>query len=133
MTETSNGELATLLDEVRRELGETVDELDRTRAAHRRVESVLLVLLDNLPVSVVVLDDDLVVRAASKAAEASWGATVGAHASGLEALDSPGVVETCRTSFEAGHVAPGSVPEGFGAAMVEEPGTGIRYVAAWAG
>lgn len=133
MTTADVSELATLLDEVRRELGETVDELDRSRAAHRRVESVLLVVLEHVPVPIVVLDDELRVRAASKSAEAAWGASLDAHASGVDDLDGGGVVEAARAAFEAGHRAPHTVPEGFGMAMIEEPGTGVRYVAAWAG
>lgn len=133
MTEVEPAELATLLDEVRRELGETVDELDRSRTAHRRVESLLLALLDHVPVPIVVLDDELRVRAVSKQAESVWGASIDGHVGGLEELDGGGVVEACRTAFEVGHVAPSTIPEGFGLAMVEEPGTGVRYVAAWRG
>jgi PAS domain-containing protein len=133
MTDLEPAELASLLDEVRRELDETVDDLDRSRAAHRRVESLLLALLDHVPVPVVVVDEDLKVRAAGAAAEAAWGATLDGPLSALGALEGAGVPDACRAAFQVGHLAAGSVPGGFGAAMIDEPGTGMRYIAVWAG
>jgi PAS domain-containing protein len=128
LTEVDAAELAELLDDVRRELGDAVDELDRSRAAHRTVESLLLALLEHVPVPIVVVDRDLRVRAASAEAERQWGV----------ALDRPflgtdGLAEACRAAAEAGYVAAGSIPEGYGAAMLDEPGTGERYIAAWRG
>lgn len=133
MTDLSQTELVTLLDEARRELGATVDELDRSRAAHRRVESLLLAVLDHVPMPFLVVDEELRVRAASATAESSWRATLDGPLSGLDALHAAGVDAVCRAAFEAGHIAAGAVPEGFGAALVEEPGTGVRYIAVWAG
>lgn len=133
MTDLDRSELTALLDDVRRELADAVDELDRTHAAHRRVESLLLVLLDHLPVATVVVDEELRVRAASAAAELSWGATIDGLVSGLDALDGPGVVGALRAALEAGHLPAGALPSGFGGALVTEPGTGIRYIAVWAG
>lgn len=133
MTDLHRAELTALLDDVRRELADAVDELDRTRAAHRRVESLLLALLEHLPIATVVVDEELRVRAASSAAESSWGASIDAPVSGIDALDDAGVVAALRAGFETGHVPAGSVPAGFGAALVSEPGTGVRYIAVWAG
>jgi PAS domain-containing protein len=133
MTEVDDSELATLLDDVRRELGVAVDELERSRAAHRAVESMLLAVLEHVPVPLVIVDGELRVRAASSAAEAAWGATVDAPVSGLDELDDNGVVDACRSAVEIGHVAASSLPEGFGAALLDEPGTSARYVVVWSG
>ena len=128
MTDLDAGELAALLDDVRRELGETVDELDRTRVAHRAVESLLLAVLEHVPVPVVVVDADVRVRAVSAAAERHWGAALDRPLVGVDGLG-----DACRACFDAGYVAPESIPDGYGAAMLEEPGTGVRYIAAWRG
>ena len=133
MTEVDEGELAAVLDDVRRELGEVVDELDRSRDAHRRVESLLLAVLEHVPTPVAVLDADLRVQAASAAAEEAWGAVLDRPVAGLETFDDSGLSDSVRAAFDAGYVAAGSVPDGFGAAMLEEPGTGVRYIAVWAG
>ena len=133
MPEVEDGELAALLDDVRRELGEVVDELDRSRDAHRRVESLLLAVLEHVPVPVVVVDSDLRVRAASAAAESMWAATLDRPIAGLDAFEGSGLGSALRAAFDAGYVAAGSVPGGFGAAMLEEPGTGARYIAVWGG
>jgi nitrogen fixation/metabolism regulation signal transduction histidine kinase len=133
VTDVEGGELAALLDDVRRELGQVVDELDRSRDAHRHVESLLLAVLEHVPVPVVVVDQELRVRAASTAAESAWGATLDRPVAGLDAFDGSGLNGALRAWFDAGYVAAGSVPDGFGAAMLEEPGTGVRYIAAWAG
>lgn len=131
MTDVEPADLASLLDEVRRELGTTVDELDRSRAAHRRVESLLLAVLDHVPVPIVVLDDELRVRAVSAAAERAWGATVDAPASAVDELG--GAVETCRQAFELGYLSDPAVGADLHAAMLDEPGTGARYIAVWPG
>jgi hypothetical protein len=131
LSDVESGELRALLDDLRRELGEVVDELDRSRAAHRRVESLLLAVLDNVPTPIIVLDDSLRVRAASASATATWHVSLDAMATGVEELDRGGVVEACRAAFESGHVTSGSMPVGYGAAMIEEPGTGVRYITVW--
>ena len=128
MTDLDAGELAELLDDVRRELGDAVDELDRSRAAHRRVESLLLAVLEHVPVPLVVVDRDLRVRAASAEAEREWGVTLDRPFLGAD-----GLADACQAAVDAGYVAAGSVPDGHGAAMLEEPGTGVRYIAAWRG
>lgn len=133
VTDIDVAELTSLLDDVRRELGDAVEELDRARVAHRTVESLLLAVLDHVPVSVVVVDERLRVRAASSAADRAWGASVDAAMSGLDALDDAGVVDACREAFETGHLTSASIPAGFGAAMLDEPGTDARYVVVWAG
>jgi PAS domain-containing protein len=133
MTEVDENELTTLLDDVRRELGEAVDDLERSRAAHRAVESMLLAVLEHVPVPLVIVDGELRVRAASAAAEEAWGASVDAPVSRLDELDDAGVVDVCRAAIESGHVAASSVPAGFGAALLDEPGTSARYVVVWSG
>ena len=133
MTEVDEGELAAVLDDVRRELGEVVDELDRSRDAHRRVESLLLAVLEHVPTPVAVVDSELRVQAASAAAEESWGTVLDRPVLGLEAFEGNGLGDAVRAAFDAGYIAAGSVPAGFGAAMLEEPGTGVRYIAVWAG
>jgi nitrogen fixation/metabolism regulation signal transduction histidine kinase len=131
--EVEDGELAALLDDVRRELGEVVDELDRSRDAHRRVESLLLAVLEHVPVPVVVVDHELRVRAASAAAESQWGATIDRPIGGLDAFDRAGLSDTVRAGLDAGHVPVTAVPDGFGAAVLDEPGTGNRYITVWRG
>ena len=126
-------ELAALLDDVRRELGDAVDDLARSQAAHRRVESLLLAVLEHVPVAIVVVDAELRVRAVSAAAEQAWGATLDRPLSGLDTLDDAGLVEAVRAAFDTGHVTDASLPDGFRAALVDEPGTGARYIAIWAG
>jgi PAS domain-containing protein len=129
----SDLELASLLDDVRRELGDAVEDLARSRAEHRRVESLLLAVLEHVPVPIIVVDAELRVRAVGAAAEQAWGATLDRPLSSLDALDHAGLVEAVRTAFDAGHVQAASLPDGFGAALIEEPGTGARYIAIWAG
>ena len=133
MTEVEEGELATVLDDVRRELGAVVDDLDRSRDAHRRVESLLLAVLEHVPTAVAVVDADLRVQAASAAAEAAWGTVLDRPVAGLTTFDDSGLADAIRAAFDAGYVATGSIPDGFGAALLEEPGTGVRYIAVWAG
>ena len=133
MTELDDGGLAELLDDVRRELGEVVDELDRSRDAHRKVESLLLAVLEHVPTPLAVVDAELRVRATSAAAESAWGTVLDRPVAGLDTFDGNGLGTALRSAFEAGYVAAGSVPDGYGAAMLEEPGTGVRYIAVWAG
>lgn len=133
VTDVDAGSLVPLLDDIRRELSDVVDELDRTRVAHRRVESLLLAVLDHVPVPVVVVDQELQVRAVSAAAEQAWAATLARPMSEAGPLDDQRVTEVCRTALATGHVTPDAVPEGFGAAVLEEPGTAARYVVVWAG
>lgn len=131
MSTTESGELVELVDQLRQELAAAVDELDRARDAHRRVESLLLALLEHVPVPLVVVDRELRVRAATAAAEGAWGADLDRPLSALEGLDA-GVVAACRTGVEQGIVRPGDVPDGYGVALLSEPGTGERYATAWA-
>lgn len=131
MTEVGVDSVAELLDDVRMELTAAVDELERSRASHRRVESLLLAILEHVPVPVVVIDDGIRLRAVSAAAESAWDASLEAPASSVEALHEAGLPEMARTALEAGHVDRSVVPDGFGAALLEEPGTGQRYVVVW--
>ena len=129
----SDLDLASLLDDVRRELAAAVDDLARSRAEHRKVESLLLAVLEHVPVPLVVVDPELRVRAVAAAAEQAWGATLDRPLSALDTLDDAGLVGAVRAAFETGHVDQDAVPAGFGAAIVEEPGTAARYIAIWAG
>ena len=129
----SDLDLASLLDDVRRELGETADDLARSQAEHRKVESLLLAVLEHVPVPRVVVDADLRVRAVSATAEQAWGATLDRPLSALDTLDDAGLVESVRAAFDTGHVVDAAIPDGFGAALVDEPGTGMRYIAVWSG
>lgn len=131
MTELGLDSVAGLLDDVRMELAAAVEELERSRAAHRRVESVLLAILEHVPIPVVVIDDGIRLRAVSSAAESAWGASLEAPASSVEALHDAGLPEMARTALETGHVDQSAVPGGFGAALLEEPGTAQRYVVVW--
>jgi PAS domain-containing protein len=123
--------LAALLDECRAELTAAVDELERSRAAHRTVESLLLAVLDHVPVPFVVVDAEGRLRAVSAAAQETWGAQLGDLAAGVRPLGDAGVPELCRVAVEAGHVPAATVPPGFDAALLHEPGTDTRYVAVW--
>lgn len=122
-------DLAELLDELRSELGAAVDELERTRAAHRSVETVLSAVLDHVPTPVVVVDDELRVRAFSAAAEAAWDVRLDVAASSSDTLHGAGVVEALRPAFGAGRVD--ELPPPFAAVVVVEPGTDARYAVVW--
>src|SRR3990170_5234168 len=98
MTDLDPDALTALLDEVRRELGAAVEELERSRAGHRQAESLLLAVLDNVPTPVVVVDHDQRVPAASAAAEGAWGSRLDAPLSAVEALREAGLDETCRVA-----------------------------------
>jgi nitrogen fixation/metabolism regulation signal transduction histidine kinase len=130
VTEVDTESLAELLDDCRTELAAAVDDLERTRAAHRTVESLLLAVLDHVPTALVVVDAEGRVRAASARAASAWGAQVGDLAGGVPTLGAAGLAETCRRSIEAGRVD-GAVPDGFGAAVLDEPGTNQRYAIVW--
>lgn len=131
MTEVERPELASLLDDVRRELGATVDELDRSRAAHRRAESLLLAVLEHVPAPIVVVDEELRVRAASAEAERCWGTTLDVPVSAVPALSA--AADRCRAAFEDGDGVPPTLGDHLRAATIDEPGTSNRYIALWAG
>jgi nitrogen fixation/metabolism regulation signal transduction histidine kinase len=131
MTDLDPDALSGLLDDVRRELGSAVDELERSRAAHRQAESLLLAVLDHVPTPLVVVDRDQRVRAASAAAEGVWGSRVDAPLGAVEVLRDAGLDETCRVAVAEGHLARDAVPDGFGVAVLDEPGTGARFVVLW--
>lgn len=124
--------LVALLDECRAELATAVDELQRSRAAHRAVESLLSAVLDHVPAPLLVVDAEGRVRAVTAAAERAWGARLGDLAAGVPALRRTGAAEVLHAAVEAGHLAGRSLPDGLAAAVVEEPGTGVRYAAVWA-
>lgn len=130
MTDSDVDTLAHLLDDLRRELGSAVDDLERSRAAHRRVESLLLAVLEHVPVPVVVVDGELRLQAVSAAAEQAWGAQLDAPLAGLgDRLG--GIAGACQEALEAGRVAGDGLPEGLAAAVIDEPGTHARYVVVW--
>src|SRR5688572_30330422 len=108
----TEAELSTLLDDVRRELGSTVDELERSRSAHRQVETLLLAVLEHVPSPIVVVDGDNRVRASSASAEREWGVQLDAPLPGTDPLgDLAGAV---RRGVEEGAVPRDAIPAGFG-------------------
>ena len=122
------GALADLLDDVRRELSSAVDELERSRAAHRTLETLLLATLEHVPVPVVVVDREHRVRAASAAAERAWGAQLDAPMSTAAGLAGEPVADAVSVALDEGKIDGHAMPEGFSAALIEEPGTGDRYL-----
>jgi hypothetical protein len=121
-------ELGSLVEDLRLELHAAVDELERSRAAHRQVESVLLGLLEHLPVPLVVVDGEERVRVASAAAESVWDVQLDAPVAGVPALrDLAGAM---RAALHDG-VQQQALPDGFDAAVLDEPGTDARYVVVW--
>lgn len=131
MNDMAGSTLSELVDDLRRELAFANEELERSRDAHRRVESLLLAVLEHVPVAVVVVDDDQRVRAVSTEAERQWDARLDAPASSVDALHAAGLAELCRNAVETGAFEYARVPRGFGAAMTDEPGTDRRYIVVW--
>lgn len=131
MNPVETGELLGLLEELRGELASAVDELDRTRDAHRRLESLLLAVLDHVPLPIVVVDGELRVRAAAASAEDRWHAAPGRPGSALQGVPA-GALDACRAALDQGSVRHGDVPDGYGVALLSEPGTAERYAVLWA-
>ena len=89
--------------------------------AHRQVESLLLAVLEHVPLPVVVVDRDERLRATSASADEVWGAQLDAPLAGVASLRD--LAPVARAAIEQGTVAPQTVPDGFGAAVLDEPGT----------
>ncbi len=131
MTDLDDDALSGLLDDLRRELTVANEELERSRDAHRRVETMLLAVLEHVPLPLVVVDVEQRVRAVSAAAEVAWDARLDAPVGGVAGLREGRVDELARAVADTGALDPGAVPDGFGAALVEEPGTAARYLVVW--
>jgi hypothetical protein len=104
-----------------RELDVALDALEASMSAHRTLESVLLAILANVPLALVVTDRERV-RAASTRAEETWGARTGTRVAVLP--------DEVRRAVQAalGGTGGGSGDPGLRTAVVDEPGTGERYV-----
>ena len=114
------------LERATEELETAVAELHRAREAHRRVESLLLTVLEHLPVGVVVVDPQLRVRAASAYAQERWSVVLDRR------LDDAQVPSPIRTAIDA-TIRTGQRTSiiGAGAGELVDPGGGARYVVGW--
>lgn len=114
-----------MLSAVAEELESAVAELQRCRDAHRQTESLLLAVLDKLPVSLLVVDESRRIRAASTHAHEQWEVELDRP---FHAFHVPDAVRAVIESTLAGGQR--SSVSGAGAAALEH-GDGDRYVIGW--